>query len=94
MHLSAFFYFNVFSKTKKLFLGDGGSLIIGLILGILVVRFIQLEPYAEGIAVIGSTPAVAIGLFVIPLFDTLRVYTLTYFAGKIPFQSRQAAFAP
>jgi UDP-GlcNAc:undecaprenyl-phosphate/decaprenyl-phosphate GlcNAc-1-phosphate transferase len=85
--LIAFFYFNVFSKTKKLFLGDGGSLILGLIMGILVVRFIQLEPYAEGIAVIGSTPAVAIGLFVVPLFDTLRVYTLRIIQGKSPFKA-------
>jgi UDP-GlcNAc:undecaprenyl-phosphate/decaprenyl-phosphate GlcNAc-1-phosphate transferase len=85
--LIAFFYFNVFSKKFKLFLGDGGSLIIGLLLGILVVRFIQLEPYAEGIAVVRSTPAVAIGLFVIPLFDTLRVYSIRIMQGRSPFHA-------
>jgi UDP-GlcNAc:undecaprenyl-phosphate/decaprenyl-phosphate GlcNAc-1-phosphate transferase len=81
----AFFYFNVFSNKRKLFLGDGGSLIIGLILGMMVVRFIQLEPEASGVAVVGSTPAFAIGLFVIPLFDTLRVFTIRIAQGKSPF---------
>ena len=48
--LIAFFYFNVFSKKNKIFLGDTGSLTIGLVLGVLMIRFLQLEPSVEGIA--------------------------------------------
>ena len=85
--LIAFFYFNVFSKQNKIFLGDTGSEIIGLILGLLVVRFLQLEPYVKGLAVITSTTAFAISLFIVPLFDMLRVFTLRIVQGKSPFHA-------
>ena len=41
--LTAFFYFNVFSKTNKIFLGDTGSMIIGFVMGVMACRFLQLE---------------------------------------------------
>jgi UDP-N-acetylmuramyl pentapeptide phosphotransferase/UDP-N-acetylglucosamine-1-phosphate transferase len=83
--LSAFFYFNVFSKGKKIFLGDTGSLITGLVLGVLACRFLQLELIADGATDIKSAPAVAVGILIIPLFDTLRVFTLRISQGKSPF---------
>jgi len=83
--LIAFFYFNVFSKTNKIFLGDTGALTVGLILGVMVIRFLQLEQSAEGTAVIESTPAFAFGLFFLPLFDTLRVMSIRIAQGKSPF---------
>lgn len=85
--LIAFFYFNVFSKKNKIFLGDTGSLTIGLVLGVLVIRFLQIEPTAEGIAVIDSTPAFAVSLFILPLFDTIRVFSIRIAKGKSPFKA-------
>ena len=64
--LISFFYYNVFSKKNKIFLGDTGSLTIGLVLGVLVVRFLQLEQFAEGSAVIEPAPAFAVSLFILP----------------------------
>ena len=83
--LSAFFYFNVFGKEKKIFLGDTGSLVTGLVLGVLTCRFLQLELIADGATVIQSAPAVAFGILIVPLFDTLRVFTLRISQGKSPF---------
>lgn len=85
--LIAFFNFNVFSKKNKMFLGDAGSLTVGLILGVLVVRFLQLEPSAKGIGVINSTPAFAISLFIVPLFDTARVIIIRIAQGRSPFRA-------
>jgi UDP-GlcNAc:undecaprenyl-phosphate GlcNAc-1-phosphate transferase len=85
--LIAFFNFNVFSKTNKIFLGDTGSLTIGLVLGVLMIRFLQLEPTVEGIAVIKSAPAFAVSLFILPLFDTLRVFSIRILQGKSPFKA-------
>jgi UDP-N-acetylmuramyl pentapeptide phosphotransferase/UDP-N-acetylglucosamine-1-phosphate transferase len=85
--LIAFLYFNVFGKKNKIFLGDTGSLTVGLVLGVLVVRFLELEPSAKGIAVINSAPAFAISLFIIPLFDTLRVFIIRIAQGKSPFHA-------
>lgn len=81
----AFSYFNVFSKRNKLFLGDTGSLITGFVLGVLSCRFLQLDLLSSGVQYIQSAPAVVIGILVVPLFDTLRVFIIRIVQGKSPF---------
>jgi UDP-GlcNAc:undecaprenyl-phosphate GlcNAc-1-phosphate transferase len=83
--LSAFFIFNVFGKRNKIFLGDSGSMITGLVLGVLVCSFLQHNLITEGALYIQSSPAVAFGILIVPLFDTLRVFTLRIVQGKSPF---------
>jgi UDP-N-acetylmuramyl pentapeptide phosphotransferase/UDP-N-acetylglucosamine-1-phosphate transferase len=85
--LSAFFYFNVFGKENKLFLGDTGSLVTGLVLGVLACHFLQLQLIIDGAAFIQSAPAVVFGILIIPLFDSLRVFTLRIVQGKSPFKT-------
>jgi UDP-GlcNAc:undecaprenyl-phosphate/decaprenyl-phosphate GlcNAc-1-phosphate transferase len=85
--LLAFFYFNVFSKKNKIFLGDTGSLVIGFILGVLTCRFLQLDLTSNGVEYIQSAPAVAIGILIVPLFDSLRVFMLRIVQGKSPFKA-------
>ncbi|MFZ5940778.1 MAG: MraY family glycosyltransferase [Bacteroidota bacterium] len=85
--LLAFFYFNVFGKANKIFLGDTGSLIIGLILAILTVRFLEYNITATGKLHINSAPVVAFGILIVPLFDTLRVILIRLFQGKSPFKA-------
>jgi hypothetical protein len=82
---TAFFYFNVFGEKNKLFLGDTGSLITGFVLAVLTCRFLQLDLIGNGIVYIQSAPAVAVGILIIPLFDTLRVFMLRIVQGKSPF---------
>ncbi len=83
--LLAFFRFNVFSKKYKLFLGDTGSLIIGFMIAIFIIRFLEYELIAEAGYTLRSSPAIAFGILIIPMFDTLRVFTLRTRAGKSPF---------
>jgi UDP-N-acetylmuramyl pentapeptide phosphotransferase/UDP-N-acetylglucosamine-1-phosphate transferase len=83
--LVAFYRFNVFSTTHKIFLGDTGSLLIGMVLSILTIHFLQSNLLMEGHYFVESSPAVAIGILIIPLFDTLRVFTLRIAQGKSPF---------
>lgn len=85
--LISFFRYNVFSKKNKIFLGDTGSHIIGLVLGVLVVRFLQLEPSIRGIAEIDPVIAFSVSLFILPLFDTLRVFSIRIIQGKSPFKA-------
>jgi UDP-GlcNAc:undecaprenyl-phosphate GlcNAc-1-phosphate transferase len=85
--LAAFFYFNVFGKENKIFLGDTGSLVIGFVMSILVCRFLQFEQMVQGLADVDSTPTVACGILVIPLFDSLRVFFLRVTKGKSPFRA-------
>ena len=85
--LTAFFWFNVFSKTNKIFLGDTGSMVIGFVLGVLACRFLQFELAVQGTADIESAPVVVFGVLVIPLFDSLRVFILRVYQGKSPFKA-------
>jgi|WetSurSiteA1Bulk_404760.scaffolds.fasta_scaffold00685_7 UDP-GlcNAc:undecaprenyl-phosphate/decaprenyl-phosphate GlcNAc-1-phosphate transferase len=85
--LVAFFRYNVFGKENKIFMGDTGSLIIGLVMSILTTRFLQLDLHAEGTMAIQSAPAVTVGILIIPLFDTLRVFSIRISQGKSPFSA-------
>ena len=85
--LAAFFRFNVFIPEKKIFLGDTGSMTIGLVLGVLIVRFFQLEHYAIGLSVIEPAPAFALSIFIVPVFDTLRVFIIRISQGRSPFKA-------
>jgi len=85
--LLAFLRFNLFSEKNKIFLGDTGSLILGSFMATIAVRFIQFEITATGIADIHSTPAIACGILIYPLFDTLRVFTIRILRGQHPFKA-------
>lgn len=85
--LSAFFYFNVFDKKNKIFLGDTGSLVTGFVISILACRFLQFQLVADDLAVIESAPAIIFGVLVIPLFDSLRVFILRIKNGRSPFKA-------
>lgn len=83
--LAGFFLYNVFGRSNKLFMGDTGSLIIGLVIATLVVKFnefniIKTTPFA-----IGAAPAVSFAIIIIPLIDTLRVMSIRISQRKSPF---------
>ena len=80
--LFAFFLFNVFGKENKIFMGDTGSLIIGLILSILVIKFNEFNIDKSKPFAIYPAPAVSFGILIIPLLDTLRVMFIRFFTGK------------
>jgi UDP-GlcNAc:undecaprenyl-phosphate/decaprenyl-phosphate GlcNAc-1-phosphate transferase len=85
--LTAFFWFNVFGKTNKIFLGDTGSMVIGFVVGVLACRFLQLELVVQETAKIVSAPTVVCGILIVPLFDSLRVFILRIRQGKSPFKA-------
>lgn len=83
--LAVFFYYNVFSKTNKIFMGDTGSLIIGLIFSALVIKFNELNITRNFAFAIDSAPAVSFGILIVPLFDTLRVFIIRLWSKRSPF---------
>ncbi len=80
--LFAFFLYNVFGEKNKIFMGDTGSLIIGLLLSIMVIHFNEMNIDKSRIFSIYPAPAVSFGVLIIPLFDTLRVVFIRLFTGK------------
>ncbi|MEN8250933.1 MAG: MraY family glycosyltransferase [Bacteroidota bacterium] len=85
--LTAFFYFNVFSRQYKIFLGDTGAMLIGLILAIFAVRFLNFESDALFLSQSQSAPAVLLCVLIVPIFDTARVFILRILRGRSPFSA-------
>ncbi len=81
--LVAFLKYNF--TPAKIFMGDTGSLIVGLICAILAITFIEANKGLEHPYAFKAVPAVAIGVLIVPLYDTLRVFTLRILKGKSPF---------
>ena len=84
--LMAFFLFNVFGKSNKIFLGDTGSLILGLTVSVFTVRFLESSLTASIVSSEFPAPVIAIAILIVPLTDTLRVFTLRLLAGRSPFK--------
>ncbi len=84
--LIAFLRYNI--TPAKIFMGDTGALFIGLICAILAIEFIEMHQpsfYKEFPQLaFNAAPAIAIGILILPLFDTLRVFTMRLFKGKSP----------
>jgi UDP-GlcNAc:undecaprenyl-phosphate/decaprenyl-phosphate GlcNAc-1-phosphate transferase len=81
--LGAFMIFN--HHPAKIFMGDSGSLMVGMINAILVIKFINVAH--EPLVAIPITASVAIGfaILIVPLLDTLRVFSVRILNGKSPF---------
>lgn len=81
--LIAFLIYNM--QPAKIFMGDGGSMLIGLVVAILVIRFINFAPASE-VLPLKTSPAIAFSLLVVPLMDTLRVFAIRMLQGHSPFR--------
>ena len=84
--LISFFRFNVFGKHNKIFMGDTGSLILGLLISILMIRFNELNVYPDFAYAVSAAPAISIGILAVPLFDTARVMIIRIKNKRSPFQ--------
>jgi UDP-GlcNAc:undecaprenyl-phosphate GlcNAc-1-phosphate transferase len=78
----AFLYFNM--NPAKIFMGDTGSLVLGFIIAILCTRLIQANSMAVQ-PLVRATPLLALGMVFIPVFDTIRVFSLRIWNGQSPF---------
>jgi UDP-N-acetylmuramyl pentapeptide phosphotransferase/UDP-N-acetylglucosamine-1-phosphate transferase len=83
--LIAFMRFNLFSDKNKIFMGDTGSLILGVILGVLVIRFNELNASVAQPFFFEHAPLVVIGLLIVPITDTIRVFAIRIYHKKSPF---------
>jgi UDP-N-acetylmuramyl pentapeptide phosphotransferase/UDP-N-acetylglucosamine-1-phosphate transferase len=82
--LAGFIVFNI--SPARIFLGDSGSLILGMMLYILAVSIIATpDPLVPDMWAHRSMPVLAMTLLSYPLVDTLRSFTLRIFAGRSPF---------
>jgi UDP-GlcNAc:undecaprenyl-phosphate/decaprenyl-phosphate GlcNAc-1-phosphate transferase len=76
----------------QIFMGDSGSLSIGLLASVLAIQFIEKNEIVlksgstVGIQIV-SSPAMAIAILIIPIYDTLRAFTLRILYRRSPFHA-------
>jgi UDP-N-acetylmuramyl pentapeptide phosphotransferase/UDP-N-acetylglucosamine-1-phosphate transferase len=78
----AFLIYNF--QPAKIFMGDTGSLILGLVNSILVIKFIETGAHYTAYP-ISAAPAVGFSIMLLPLMDTLRVFSIRILHGRSPF---------
>ena len=83
--LGAFLVYNY--NPAKIFMGDSGSLLLGLVNAILVIKFITVADSVSGSFPITSSVAIGFSILVVPLFDTLRVFTVRILHKRSPFSA-------
>lgn len=81
--LCAFLVYNY--HPAKIFMGDSGSLLLGLINAILVIKFITVADSVNGSFPITSSVAIGFSILIVPLLDTLRVFGVRIMNGRSPF---------
>tara|TARA_B110000908_G_scaffold7667_1_gene9548 strand:+ start:41 stop:1087 length:1047 start_codon:yes stop_codon:yes gene_type:complete len=80
--LLAFLKYNFY--PAKIFMGDTGSLVVGMILSILSINIIRHGLVTETIKLPNKGPLLAIVILAIPLFDSLRVFVARIMKGRHP----------
>ena len=85
--LIPFFLHNVFGKTSKMFIGHGGTLVMGVVITVFVIETLRsgssCGAYVE--PRVGLVPF-SLAVLCIPVFDTLRVMFSRILRGVSPFR--------
>lgn len=87
--LMTFFLHNVFGMKSKMFLGDGGSMLLGVMISWMVITILgghfQLDQYQPGLDF--NLIALTLAVVGIPVADTLRVMFTRILHGESPFHA-------
>lgn len=81
--LVAFLIYNF--NPAKIFMGDTGSLLIGFLNALFVIKFINVASEPASLLPIASAPAIGFAILLVPLFDTLRVVSHRILSRRHPF---------
>jgi len=82
--LLGFLYFNF--NPARIFMGDTGSLMLGFIIAVLCVQLMKVN-MINAIPVVPNIYVFTLGIVLIPVFDTLRVFGVRIWKGRSPFSA-------
>ncbi len=82
--LSAFFIYNVFGKTNKIFMGDTGSLLIGLLLSVFFIKYNEFSIIGND-QLSSYSPIISLAIISVPIFDMIRVFFIRILLKQSPF---------
>lgn len=91
--LVPFLLHNAFGEKSKMFVGDGGSLFLGIMLSTFVMEITTNNAYSTTFAVhnLGVVPFL-LAVLAMPVFDTIRVMTIRISKGISPFTADKRHF--
>lgn len=85
--LIPFIFHNVFGKKSKMFIGDGGTMMMGIIMSSFVINALKTHStIAAAVPENFGMVAFVLAVLAIPVFDTLRVMTARIVRGGSPFR--------
>lgn len=85
--LFPFFMHNVFGARSKMFMGDGGTLMLGVVMTVFVLYALSSHTRCDGLDDQGvSLTGLTLSFLCIPVFDTLRVMMVRITRGRSPFR--------
>ena len=86
--LIPFFLHNVFGRSSKMFIGDGGTLLLGCVMSVFVLNMLKSDSLCTQYSSwgIGLVP-LTLAILCIPVFDTLRVMIMRILRGTSPFSA-------
>lgn len=84
--LGPFFCRNVICTKSKIFLGDNGSLILGLLISVFAIKFSELSLLNNKWLIVSNAPGVAFALLTIPVLDTIRLIVTRAINKRSPFR--------
>lgn len=85
--LMPFLLHNVFGKESKMFIGDAGTMVMGVVISWFVIVLLRdvCEPmhyrFNDNLGIV----ALCLAILSVPIFDTLRVMTMRMLSGRSPF---------
>jgi len=82
--LLGFLYFNF--NPARIFMGDTGSLVLGFVIAVLCVQLMKVNALYTA-PVVPNIYVFTLGIVMIPVFDTLRVFGTRISKGRSPFSA-------
>ena len=83
--LVPFFFHNVFGKHSKMFIGDAGTLSLGIVFSMFVATILSVSPGGKPVDPNMGLVPFTLAVLCVPVFDTLRVMSARIYRGKSPF---------
>lgn len=82
--LLSFFMYNVYGHKNKIFMGDNGSLLLGLLLSVFVIQYNEFSLSGSEEALHFSS-VLSLAIMAFPVFDMIRVFAARIYRRKSPF---------